>query len=101
MESMTFSCRKWKELEGQHFLSKAEDDNPPALYLYTHEDLDESDIHFVARRGTHFDVDWNFVWSNRKCKVRTNVTFTDVTVWLHDVMDEAMAIRRLEKDLDL
>lgn len=101
IESMTFSCRNWKELEGQHYLSTAEDDDPPALYLYEHDDLVESDIHFAARRGVVFDVDWKFVWSEKKGRVRTNVTFTEVTVWLDDVKDEAIARRRLEKDLDL
>lgn len=101
VESMTFSCRNWKELEGQHYLSTAEDDDPPALYLYEHDDLEESDIHFAARQGVVFDVDWKFVWSEKKGRVRTNVTFTEVTVWLDEVKDEAMARRRLEKDLDL
>jgi hypothetical protein len=101
VESMTFSCRNWKELVGQHYLSTADDDDPPALYLYEHEDLDESDIHFVARQGILFDIDWKFVWSDKKGRVRTKVAFTDVTVWLDDVKDEAVAKRRLEKDLDL
>jgi hypothetical protein len=101
LESMTFSCRDWKELEGQHYQSTADDDDLPALYLYQHDDVEESDIHFVARHGLEFDVDWKFVWSGKEASVRTNVTFTDVTVWLDGVKDAAMAKRRLEQDLDL
>jgi hypothetical protein len=101
LESMTYSCRNWRELVGQHYLSTARDNDPPAIYLNEHESLDKSDIHFVARQGVLYDIDWKFVWSDKKGRVRTNVTFTDVTVWLDEVKDEAMAMRRLEKDLDL
>jgi hypothetical protein len=101
VESMTFSCRDWRELVGKHYRSTAAADDPPGLYLYDHEDLDRSDIHFVGRQGTRFDVDWKFVWSAKKGRVRTDVRFTDVTVWLADVKDEAAARGRLEKDLDL
>jgi hypothetical protein len=101
LESMTFDCHNWKELVGRHFISTADDDDLPALYLYEHDDLDESDIHFIGRQGLLFDVDWKFGWSGKKGRVRTNVKFTEVTVWLDEVKDEAMAQRRLEKDLDL
>jgi hypothetical protein len=101
LESMTFPCRNWQELVGQHYLSRVGDDDLPALYLYEHEDVDESDIHFIARQGLLFDVDWKFVWADKEGWVRTTVNFTDVTVWLNEVKNEAMAIRRLEKDLDL
>jgi hypothetical protein len=63
--------------------------------------VEESDIHFVGRRGLEFDVDWKLAWSGKEGRVRTNVTFTDVTVWLDDVKVAAMAKRRLEQDLDL
>ena len=101
LESMRFRCRNWKQLEGQHYLSTAEDHDPPAIYLYEHDDLEKSDIHFVSRQGVQFDVDWKFVWSGQNGRVRTKVTFTEVTVWLDEVKDEAMAKRRLEQDLDL
>lgn len=100
-ESMTFSCRAWTHLTGKHFASTIHDDDPPALYLYEHLDLDQSDLHFVARDGLAFDTDWSFDWAGREGRVRTKVRFTDVTVWLNDVRDEAAAKRRLEQDLDL
>jgi hypothetical protein len=99
LESMRFSYRSWKQLEGQHYLSKAYD--LPAIYLHEHDDLEKSDIHFVSRHGVQFDVDWNFVLSRQNGRVRTKVTFTEVTVWLDEVKDEVMARRRLEQDLDL
>lgn len=101
LESMTFLCRNWHELVGQQYLSTAEDDDPAALYLFEHHNLEESDIQFVGRQGVLFDIDWRFVWSHKKGRVRTNVTFTEVTVWLAEVKDETMAKRRLENDLDL
>ena len=45
LASMTFSCRNWKELMGKHYLSTADDHDPPGLYLYEHDDVAESDIH--------------------------------------------------------
>lgn len=101
LESLKFSCRNWKQLEGQHDLTSAEDDDPPAIYLYEHHDLEKSDIHFVSRQGVLFDVDWKFVWSGQNGRVLTKVTFTEVTVWLDEVKNEVMARRRLEQDLDL
>jgi hypothetical protein len=100
-ESMTFSCRNWKELQGQHYHSTADDDDPAAIYLYQHLKLDRSDLHFVSRHGILFDIDWKFAWSGRMGMVRTTVTFTEVTVWLDEVTDEAAAKRRLQQDLDL
>lgn len=102
LESMTFPYRNWKQLAGQHYLSTADDDDPPAICgLYEHDDLEKSYIHFVSRGGVQFDVDWKFVWSGKNGRVRTKVTFTEVTVWLHEVKDEIMARQRLEQDLDL
>ncbi len=102
LESMRFLQRNWKQLAGQHYLSTADDDDPPAICgLYEHDDLEKSDIHFVSRGGVQFDVDWKFVWSGKNGRVRTKVTFTEVTVWLDEVKDEVMASRRLEQDLDL
>lgn len=102
LESMRFPHRSWKQLEGQHYLSKADDDDPPAICgLNEHDDLEKSDIHFVSRHGVQFDVDWKFVWSSKNGRLRTMVTFTEVTVWLDEVKDEVIARRRLEQDLDL
>jgi hypothetical protein len=100
-ESMTFSCRNWKELPGQHYHSSADDGDPPAIYLYQHLDLDQSDLHFISRHGVLFDIGWKFDWSGRKGRVRTTVTFTEVTIWLDEVKEEAAGRRRLEQDLDL
>lgn len=100
-ESMTFSCRSWRDLVGQHYYSAAGDNNPPAIYLDQHLDLGSSDLHFVSRQGALFDIDWKFDWAGRKGRVRTTVTLTEVTIWLDAVRDTAAAKRRLEQDLDL
>lgn len=68
---------------------------PPLVFLAAEAGI------FVARQGVQFDVDWKFVWSDKKGSVRAKAAFTEVTVWLDEVKDEAMAKRRLEKDLDL
>lgn len=100
-ESMRLAVRDWKQIEGMHCYSNAADDNPPAVCLFEHEDIDASDIHFVARNGTTFDVDWTFSSSTYTGRVRTSVPLTNVSVWLEDVDDVLKAQNRLSQDLDL
>jgi hypothetical protein len=100
-ESMRFPCRSWKQLEGLHCHLSDEDADLPGIYLIDHDDLVESDVHFVSRHGTVFEVDWKFACSDGSGRVATRVTFTEVSVWLDSVRDEQAARRRLQQDLDL
>ena len=100
-ESMMFSCRSWKQLEGKHCVASADDDDPPAIYLYQHLDLEKSDLFFESRLGAIFNIDWHFSWSGRDGRVRTSVSFAEVTIWLDEVRDEQSAKHRLQEDLDL
>ena len=50
---------------------------------------------------TDGELGWKFVWSGKQGRVRTRVNFTEVTVWLDEVKDEAVARRRLEKRVDV
>lgn len=100
-ESMVLPCRDWRDLSGVHSVLEADSNDPPGLYLGRHVDLDRSDIHFVARRGAQFDIDWQFAWSGLSGRVRTTVTLTHITVWLDEVKNEAAATKRLSRDLDL
>src|SRR5262245_54796109 len=112
-ESMTRAPRDWRQLQGKIFRSTVDNpDDPPAIYLESHEDLDDSEIHFTSRQGTRFDVDWRFVWVDRAgysgpgepkyvARLLTSVQFTEVSVWLGDVDTESHAKKRLGRDLDL
>jgi hypothetical protein len=112
-ESMRCALRDWRKLEGKTFLSSVDNpDDPPAIYLESHEDLDDSEIHFTKRHGTRFDIDWRFVWVDRAGysgadepryagRLLTSVELTHVSVWLADVDTENKAKERLGYDLDL
>ncbi len=107
MQSMRFTIRDWRQLAGQEFRSRPDDDDQPAIYIYTHEDLNTSNIRFLSRSSATFDVDWTFSLSSGftslRCggNVQTPVNFTDVTVWLDKVDTVSKAKERLERDLDL
>jgi len=102
LQGMQFPFRDWRKLVGQKVRRTSKGKVEPAtLYIYEHDDMETSEIHFVSRKGIWFGVDWKFVWEEYAGRVQTTVKFTEITIWLADVDTKAKARERLERDLDL